>query len=109
MPPGAGGPPRQLIVLLHGVGADGNDLIALAPALAKRLPNAAFVAPDAPEPCDLAPFGCQWFSLRDRRPAALLLGSRRWRLGSTPSSTPSSSATGSRTIGSRWSASPRAP
>jgi Phospholipase/Carboxylesterase len=74
MPPGAGGAPRQLIILLHGVGADGNDLIALAPVLAERLPNAAFVAPDAPEPCDLAPFGCQWFSLRDRRPAALLLG-----------------------------------
>ena len=73
MPPRAGGPPRQLIVLLHGVGADGNDLIALAPALARRLPGAAFVAPDAPEPCDMAPFGCQWFSLRDRRPEALLL------------------------------------
>ena len=74
MPPRAGGPPRHLIVLLHGVGADGNDLIALAPALARRLPGAAFVAPDAPEPCDMAPFGCQWFSLRDRRPEALLLG-----------------------------------
>jgi phospholipase/carboxylesterase len=74
MPPRAGGPPRQLIVLLHGVGADGNDLIELAPALAARLPGAAFVAPDAPEPCDMAPFGRQWFSLRDRRPEALLLG-----------------------------------
>ncbi|MGH6900826.1 MAG: alpha/beta hydrolase, partial [Geminicoccaceae bacterium] len=74
MPPRAGGLPRQLIVLLHGVGADGNDLIALAPVLAERLPDAAFVAPDAPEPCDVAPFGRQWFSLRERRPEALLLG-----------------------------------
>jgi phospholipase/carboxylesterase len=74
MSPRAGGPPRQLIVLLHGVGADGNDLIALAPALAESLPDVAFVAPDAPEPCDMAPFGHQWFSLRDRRPEALLLG-----------------------------------
>jgi phospholipase/carboxylesterase len=74
MPPRTGRPPRQLIVLLHGVGADGNDLIALAPALAQSLPDAAFVAPDAPAPCDMAPFGRQWFSLRDRRPAALLLG-----------------------------------
>lgn len=74
MPPRAGGPPRQLIVLLHGVGADGEDLIALAPALAERLPNAAFVAPNGPEPCDMAPLGYQWFSLRDRRPDALLLG-----------------------------------
>jgi phospholipase/carboxylesterase len=74
MPPRAGGPPRQLVVLLHGVGADGHDLIELAPRLAAALPGAAFVAPDAPEPCDMAPYGYQWFSLRDRRPEALLLG-----------------------------------
>ena len=75
-PPKRPGPPRQLVVLLHGVGADGADLIELAPALALRLPQAAFVAPDAPQPCDMAPFGRQWFSLRDRRPAALLAGVR---------------------------------
>ncbi len=73
-PPAAGGPPRQLVVLLHGVGADGADLIGLAPALAQALPHAAFLAPDGPEPCDMAPYGQQWFSLRDRRPAALLAG-----------------------------------
>jgi phospholipase/carboxylesterase len=76
LPPRQPGPPRQLVVLLHGVGADGNDLIELAPALALRLPHAAFVAPDGPEPCDMAPFGRQWFSLRDRRPATLLAGVR---------------------------------
>jgi phospholipase/carboxylesterase len=74
MAPHAGGPPRQLVVLLHGVGADGQDLIELAPAMAALLPGAAFVAPNAPDPCDMAPFGYQWFSLRDRRPEALLLG-----------------------------------
>jgi phospholipase/carboxylesterase len=74
VPPRAGGPPRQLVVLLHGVGADGHDLIELAPALAAALPGAAFVAPDAPDVCDMAPYGFQWFSLRDRRPEALLLG-----------------------------------
>ena len=74
LPPDRPGPPRQLVVLLHGVGADGTDLIGLAPGLAARLPHAAFVAPDGPEPCDMAPFGRQWFSLRDRRPAALLAG-----------------------------------
>jgi phospholipase/carboxylesterase len=74
MPPQAGGAARQLVVLLHGVGADGDDLIGLAPALARRLPNAAFVAPNGPEPWDMAPFGHQWFSLRDRRPETLLAG-----------------------------------
>ena len=75
--PAAGGPPRQLVVLLHGVGADGHDLIGLAPMLARRLPHAQFVAPDGPEPCDMAPYGRQWFSLQDRRPAAMLAGARR--------------------------------
>jgi phospholipase/carboxylesterase len=65
---------KQLVVLLHGVGADGDDLIGLAPALARFLPQAAFVAPNGPEPCDMAPFGYQWFSLQDRRPEALLRG-----------------------------------
>jgi phospholipase/carboxylesterase len=74
--PQSGGAARQLVVLLHGVGADGNDLIGLAPALARFLPDAAFVAPNAPEPCDMAPFGYQWFSLQDRQPEALLQGVR---------------------------------
>jgi phospholipase/carboxylesterase len=74
LPPRTGGSPRQLIVMLHGVGASGDDLIGLAPALAAVLPHAGFVAPNAPEPCDMAPFGYQWFSLRERRPDALLLG-----------------------------------
>lgn len=73
---GGGRPPRQLVVLLHGVGADGADLIALAPVWAEVLPDAAFVAPDAPSPCDMAPFGRQWFSLADRDPARMAEGVR---------------------------------
>ncbi len=75
--PKAGGAARQLVVLLHGVGADGADLIGLAPAWAEGLPHAAFIAPDAPEPCDMAPHGRQWFSLQDRRPASLAAELRR--------------------------------
>lgn len=67
--PLAGGPPKHLVVLLHGLGAEGADLIDLAPVLARSLPNALFVAPDAPSPCDMAPFGRQWFSLQSRAPA----------------------------------------
>lgn len=76
LPPRSGGTARQLVVLLHGVGADGADLIGLAPILAEALPDAAFVAPDAPSPCDMAPFGRQWFSLQDRSPARLAAGVR---------------------------------
>jgi phospholipase/carboxylesterase len=66
--PAKGGKPKQLVVLLHGWGADGNDLIGLAPALAPVLPEAEFLSPDAPFPCD-AGFGRQWFSLGDRDPS----------------------------------------
>jgi len=62
-PPAAGGPPRQLVVLVHGYGADGEDLIGLAPYLARLLPEAYFVAPNAPEPCEMAPVGYQWFPI----------------------------------------------
>lgn len=75
--PAAGGPPRQLVILLHGVGADGNDLISLSQTMGQALPHARFVAPNAPEPCDMAPMGYQWFSLQDRNPATMLAGIQR--------------------------------
>lgn len=72
--PAAGGQPRHLVLLLHGVGADGHDLIGLAPYLAQALPAAVFVSPHGPFPCDMAPMGRQWFSLQDRTPSVLLAG-----------------------------------
>ncbi|MBL8658206.1 MAG: prolyl oligopeptidase family serine peptidase [Rhodospirillales bacterium] len=54
-----------MLVLLHGVGADGNDLIALAPYYRAAVPDALVVAPNAPEAFDMAPFGYQWFSISD--------------------------------------------
>ena len=74
LPPQAGGKAKSLVVLLHGLGADGNDLISLAPLWARVLPNTAFVSPHAPFPCDMAPYGRQWFSLLDRTPARVLAG-----------------------------------
>ena len=73
-PPRAGGPPKRLVILFHGVGADGADLIALAPHWGVQLPDAAFLAPNAPYPCDMAPYGYQWFSLLDRRPERMMAG-----------------------------------
>lgn len=74
--PKSGGAPKQLIVFLHGVGADGNDLITLAHELAPYFPEAQFLSPNAPFECDMAPFGYQWFSLADRAPDKLLAGVR---------------------------------
>lgn len=75
--PASGGRACSLVVLLHGIGADGNDLIGLVPHWAPVLPDTVFVSPHAPFPCDMAPFGRQWFSLADRAPPVLLEGARR--------------------------------
>ncbi len=56
----------QLVVLLHGYGANGNDLIAIGKEWRNLLPDAAFAAPHAPEPCPQAPGGRQWFRLTMR-------------------------------------------
>ena len=69
--PEAGGAAKQLVVLCHGLGADGRDLIGLAPSWGAVLPHAAFAAPDGPEPCDMGPMGRQWFSLADRAPPVM--------------------------------------
>ncbi|MBU0859006.1 MAG: dienelactone hydrolase family protein [Alphaproteobacteria bacterium] len=72
--PASGNPPQQVVIMLHGLGADGRDLLGLAPELARALPDAVFVSPDAPFPCDMAPMGRQWFSLQEWTPEAILRG-----------------------------------
>jgi phospholipase/carboxylesterase len=67
LPPAAGGAAKQLVVFLHGFGADGNDLIAIGREWARVLPHAAFVSPHAPEACEMAPMGRQWFALTFRQ------------------------------------------
>jgi phospholipase/carboxylesterase len=59
----ASGDARALIVLLHGYGADGADLIGLAGPLSGVLPDATFLSPDAPHPCAVNPMGRQWFPI----------------------------------------------
>lgn len=73
--PVSGGPARKLIVILHGYGADGADLIDLGRAWQGLFPDAAVVAPDAPEPLPFeAMGGRQWFALRERTPAEFRIG-----------------------------------
>jgi phospholipase/carboxylesterase len=62
------GTTRQLVVFLHGYGADGNDLIDIGRAWQGLLPDAAFVSPHAPHPCGQAPMGREWFPLTFRDP-----------------------------------------
>ncbi len=62
------GTARQIVVFLHGYGADGKDLIEIGRQWQAWLPDAAFVAPHAPEPCGMSPMGRQWFALTNRAP-----------------------------------------
>jgi phospholipase/carboxylesterase len=54
---------RNLVILLHGVGASGTDLAPLGVALRDVLPNAVFAAPNAPNRFDGGGLGRQWFSV----------------------------------------------
>lgn len=72
--PKSGKKPDSMVILLHGLGANGMDLIGLARYWEQSLPDTVFISPDAPFPCDMAPVGYQWFSLQDRSPEAMLAG-----------------------------------
>jgi len=59
----ASGETRSCVVLLHGYGANGRDLIGLAGPLADHMPDTLFLSPDAPEECVGSPLGLQWFPI----------------------------------------------
>ncbi len=57
------GSTNSLVVFVHGYGADGSDLLSLAPSLASVLPDTKFVAPNAPHRCTANPMGFEWFPI----------------------------------------------
>jgi phospholipase/carboxylesterase len=77
MAPASGGPARSLVILLHGYGSNGDDLIGLAPHWRGALPGAAFVAPNAPEMCPGAPDGYQWWGISSLDRSARAAGAAR--------------------------------
>ncbi len=70
MEPASGGPATSLVILSHGYGANGDDLIGLAQYWRELLPEAAFVSPNAPQVCEMNPGGYQWFPIRMRAPGS---------------------------------------
>lgn len=74
--PASGGVPKSIIVLLHGYGADGRDLIDLGRHWGATFPDALFVAPNAPRPCGQNPYGFEWFPLSVDRIAGRIEGAR---------------------------------
>ncbi len=75
--PATGNAPRRLVVMLHGYGSNGADLIGFAPHLRHALPDTLFLAPNASEHCPHSPGGYQWWGLNDLSPQALAAGARR--------------------------------
>ena len=63
LPPRSGGLPQQAVVLLHGYGSDGSDLIGLAPHWQDVLPDAVFISPNGPDACKQFAAGYQWFDV----------------------------------------------
>jgi len=55
--------PKQMIILCHGYGGDGQDISVLANNWRRFLPDAVFLCPNAPEVCAVNPLGYQWFDM----------------------------------------------
>lgn len=56
---------KNIVVLLHGYGSDGQDLIGIGDQWKHDMPGTVFISPDAPYPCEISPMGRQWFSLAE--------------------------------------------
>ena len=74
--PASGAAPRSMVILLHGYGSNGDDLIGLVPYWRNALPDTVFLSPNAPQPCPGAPGGRQWWPLTDFSPQARAAGVR---------------------------------
>ncbi len=57
------GTTKSLVILLHGYGADGNDLFGLSSPLSDYMPDTVFRSPNAPEKSTVNPMGFQWFPI----------------------------------------------
>ncbi len=57
--------PKQMIVFLHGYGADANDLAGLFPYYKNDIPDAILVSIESPFPCEVFPSGREWYPLDD--------------------------------------------
>ena len=57
--------PKNVVILFHGYGGDGNDIAVLANYWKRFLPETIFLCPNAQEKCTVNPSGFQWFDLSE--------------------------------------------
>jgi phospholipase/carboxylesterase len=74
--PKSGGAPKSLVILCHGYGSNGDDLIALAPHWAPLLPDTEFVSPNAPQAVPGMAGAYQWFGISNLDPEVIAQGAR---------------------------------
>ena len=74
--PPRSGTAKKLVVLFHGYGSNGDDLISLARAWAPEFPDVAWASPHAPEGVPGYPGGYQWFPISQLDPVAMEQGVR---------------------------------
>jgi phospholipase/carboxylesterase len=72
--PHSGGAVKQIILLLHGYGSYGDDLISFADVWRDVFPDALFLAPNAPEPVPFNYGGYQWFGIDELNAEAMAAG-----------------------------------
>ena len=53
----------KIVFILHGYGADANDLFSIAKYWQRFLPEIFFCLPNAPNICQINPRGLEWFDL----------------------------------------------
>jgi phospholipase/carboxylesterase len=72
--PSSGGKAKKLVVLFHGYGSNGEDLLDLAHYWSPLLPETEFLAPNGPDIWESHPSGYQWFSLKNFTPSYVYAG-----------------------------------
>ena len=71
--PASGKTATSILVLLHGYGSNGDDLMGLSPFFARALPDTVFYSPNAPSPIEGGFMGgYQWFGLGGYDPNAMM-------------------------------------
>lgn len=72
--PAPSGSANHLVIMLHGYGANAQDLLSLAPTIQKQFPDIAVSAPNAPHALGMMADGYKWFDVEDRTPTVMQAG-----------------------------------